>query len=107
MHIDLPTNIKLFKLPHSAEVMLFLTSEEMKNRRHINRLIEAGFDATYTCDLSILILTLAGFDERPDRLYEEYTTLLDAYCEKASPADSEEWKEAVWEMYVAVKCLNR
>jgi hypothetical protein len=107
MQIELPTNLKLFKLPSSAEVMLFLISEEMKNRRHINRLIHAGFDSTYTCDLSMLILTLAGFDPRSDSLYEWYTDLLDEYCEKAAPADVEEWKEAVFEMYVQIRCLNR
>jgi len=103
MHMELPTNLKLFKMPPSAEVMLFLISEEMKNRRHINRLVEAGFDATYTCDLSMLILSLAGFESRPDSLYELYTDLLDTYCEKASPADVVEWKEAVWEMYVQLR----
>ena len=100
--MQLPTNLKLFKMPPSAEIMLFLISEEMKNRRHINRLEHAGFDTMYTCDLSILILTLAGFDPRPDSLYEWYTDLLDESCEIASPADTEEWKEAAFGMYVKV-----
>ncbi len=101
--MELPDNLKLFKLPPSSEIMLFLISEEMKNRRHINGLVKVGFDSTYTCDLSSLILSLAGFDQRSDSLYEWYTALLDAHCEKVSPADVEGWKEAVFEMYVEIK----
>jgi hypothetical protein len=107
MNMELPTNLKLFKLPQSGEVLLFLISEEMKNRRHVNRLMGVGFDAMYTCDLSTLILTLAGFDERSDSVYEWYTALLDRYCEKASPADTEKWKEAVFEMYMEIKKTYR
>ena len=103
MDMEIPNNLKLFKLPPSAEILLFLISEEMKNRRHIKRLTEVGFDATHTCDLSALILSLAGFEQRTDNLYEWYMQLLDVYCEKASPADAEEWKEAAFEMYVEIK----
>ncbi|ABG60176.1 hypothetical protein CHU_2934 [Cytophaga hutchinsonii ATCC 33406] len=99
MQIELPTNLKLFKMPPSAEVMLFLISEEMK----INRLVEAGFDAAYTCDLSTLILSLAGFEYRPDSLYDGYTELLDKHCEKVSPMDEEEWKDALLDMYMQIK----
>jgi len=101
--MELPDNLKLFKFPPSAEIMLFLISEEMKNRRHINRLNQAGFDCSYVCDLSPLILSLAGFESRPDQLYEWYKELLDGYCEKATPTDVEEWKEAAFEMYVEIK----
>jgi hypothetical protein len=103
MHIELPDNLRLFKFPPSAEIMLFLISEEMKNRRHVNRLVEVGFDAAYTCDLSTLILSLGGFDERSDGLYEWYNELLNAYCEKTSPADAAAWKEAAFDMYMEIR----
>lgn len=107
MNLELPDNLKLFKFPPSAEIMLFLISEEMKNRRHVNRLMEVGFDCTYICDLSPLILSLAGFEQRTDSLYEWYKELLDTYCEKVSPADIEEWKEAAFEMYVEIRNRDR
>lgn len=103
MHIELPANLQLCKLSPKSELMLFLLSEEMKNRHHIKRLEHAGFDTSYTCDLSTLILTLAGFDPRPDSLYEWYTDLLDGHCAKVSPADVEEWKEAVFDMCIEIK----
>jgi len=103
MHIELPVNLQLFKFPPSAEIMLFLISEEMKNRRHINRLVQAGFDTTYACDLSQLVLTLAGFDPRPDSLYGWYLELLNESCEHASPSDVIAWKEAAFELYVKIK----
>lgn len=105
--MEVPDNLKLFKFPPSAEIMLFLISEEMKNRRHVNRLMEVGFDCTYTCDLSALILSLAGFEQRSDSLYEWYKDLLDAHCEKAAPRDMEEWKETVFEMYVELRNRDR
>jgi len=103
MHIELPANLQLCKFPPKSELMLFLICEEMKNRRHIKRLEYAGFDTTYVCDLSMLILTLAGFDARPDSLYEWYTQLLDKSCASASPEDVIAWKEAAFEMYVQLK----
>ncbi len=103
MKMELPTNLQLFKFPQSAEIMLFLISEEMKNRRHINRLMEVGFDATHTCDLSALILSLAGFEERTDDLYEWYTAVLDEYSERALPADVDDWKEAAFDMYLEIR----
>jgi len=103
MKITLPPNLQLCKFPPSAEMLLFLISEEMKNRRQILRLEQAGFDTTFSCDLSLLILTLAGFDTRPDSLYEWYTELLDTSCEKAKPGDVVEWKEAALEMFMKLK----
>jgi hypothetical protein len=103
MYIELPANLELCKFPPSAELMLFLISEEMKNRRHINRLVLAGFDTTYTCDLSQLIFTLVGFDTKSDSLYGWYIELLNESCEKTSPSDVLAWKEAAFDLYVKIK----
>jgi len=103
MYFTLPPQLQLTKLPQSAEMPLFLISEEMKNRRQILRLEQAGFDTTFSCDLSLFILSLAGFDPRPDELYEWYTDVLDTCCEKASPGDVQEWREAVLEMFLKLK----
>ena len=103
MNIHIPsTKLNLIKLPANAEILLFLISEEMKNRRCMSKLEAVGFDLSYTCDLSRLILTLAGFDERSDELYDWYTKLLDEACNKAQPSELEEWREAVFEFYVQI-----
>ncbi len=101
MHIEIPDRLQLIKLPPAAEMTLFLIGEEMKNRRLINRLEQAGFDTALSCaDLSILILSLIGFDPRPDELYEWYTNALNEACEKTDPADVAEWKQAVFDFYL-------
>jgi hypothetical protein len=102
MNIQIPhsTRLNLAKLPVHAEVSLYLISEEMKNRRCINRLETVGFDLTYACDLSRLILTLAGFEERSDELYDWYTQTLDEACNAADPSDVETWRENVFEFYL-------
>lgn len=101
MKIEIPYRLQLIKLPPAAEMTLFLIGEEMKNRRLINRLEHAGFDTAFSgADLSILILSLIGFDPRPDELYEWYSTALNSTCENANPADSTEWKQAVFDFYL-------
>lgn len=105
--MELTGTLRLFKLPPDSEALLFLISEEMKNRRHINRLASAGFDTTHTCDLSKLILTLCGFKELSDELFEWYDASLDTACMKASPADAEAWKEAVVGLYAQIRDRGR
>lgn len=108
MTIEIPENLQLIKLPPSAEMTLFLIGEEMKNRRLINRLELAGFDTAFSgADLSILILSLIGFDPRPDELYEWYTNVLNEACEKANPADTTEWKQAVFDFYMELVAKKR
>jgi hypothetical protein len=101
MLIEIPDRLQLIKLPPSAEMTLFLIGEEMKNRRLINRLEQAGFNTDFSnSDLSILILSLVGFDHRPDELYNWYSTALDNACEKAKPSEIAEWREAVFDFYL-------
>lgn len=103
MKIEFPSTLNLTKFPPAAEMTLFLISEEMKNRRCMNKLEEAGFDTSFAAsDLSILILSLVGFDQRPDSLYEWYIELLDQSCEISDPSKMDEWKEAAFEMYSAL-----
>ena len=103
MKIEFPSTLNLTKFPPAAEMTLFLISEEMKNRRCMNKLEEAGFDTTFAaCDLSILILSLVGFNQRPDSLYDWYIELLDQSCEITDPSNTNEWKEAAFEMYSAL-----
>jgi len=103
MKIEIPDRLQLIKLPPEAEMTLFLIGEEMKNRRLINRLEQAGFDTAFAgADLSILILSLIGFDPRPDELYEWYSTALNSACEKVNPAESAEWKQGVFDFYLVL-----
>jgi hypothetical protein len=101
MKIEIPNRLQLIKLPPAVEMTLFLIGEEMKSRQLLNRLENAGFDTAHAhADLSVLILSLIGFDPRPDELYEWYDEKLNQACKKVNPADSEEWKEVVFEFYL-------
>lgn len=108
MKIEIPDRLQLIKLPPAAEMTLFLIGEEMKSRHLLNRLEQAGFDTAFSgADLSILILSLIGFDPRPDELYEWYTTALNDVCEKVNPEETTEWKQAVFDFYLELVARKR
>ena len=102
MQITIPDKLNLIKFPPQAEMTLFLISEEMKNRRCINRLDQAGFDLAYTADLSSLILSLVGFHNRSDELFEWYTQQLEEAIGAADPSDMMEWKQAAFDLYLVL-----
>lgn len=101
MLIEIPDRLQLIKLPSVAEMTLFLIGEEMKSLRLLNKLEDVGFDTAYAgADLSVLILSLIGFDPRPDELYEWYVHELNDACEKVNPCDVTEWKKTVFDFYL-------
>lgn len=76
---------RLIKLPGNVEVTLFLIKEELKTRKFFNGLSQIDLDGSfYQADLSQLVLTTIGFDERPDDLYDFYFRLMERHSERLS-----------------------
>lgn len=65
------------------QIPVFLISEELKGRKLLHVMKSIGCDdCLCITDLCDLVLAYAGFDDRPNELYDFYFALLDGYCEK-------------------------
>ncbi|MGD2035090.1 MAG: hypothetical protein PVF73_08555 [Bacteroidales bacterium] len=63
---------------NKGELTIHLIKEELRNKKLMHSLEELGFDCSlYTLDISRVVLELAGFEERTDRLYQWYFGLID------------------------------
>lgn len=68
---------------NNKELTIHLIREELRNKLLMNSLSNLGFDCTsYTLSISQEILTLAGFTEKPDKLYQWYFKLIDKASEE-------------------------
>lgn len=80
-------NLKLdhLNLPSEAAVVVFLISEDLKMQRIFSALSQMGCeDCASRTRLSKLILSMAGFDELSERVYELYYKLLDDHDQQIS-----------------------
>ena len=70
---------------NTQEFIIHLIREELRNKRLMHPLEYLGFDCSFfTLNISHAILELAGFNERPDELYEWYFSLIDKALEETS-----------------------
>jgi len=91
-------NLNLYDIPEDAEtqMLIFLIAAELKVRKLMDGLANIGCDNCFCVpDLCDLVLALAGFEERPDALYDLYFGLLDKYCEKVTRDNDLPIKEAL------------
>ena len=94
----------LVKLPADLELLLFLIREDLKAHKLSNTLNEVGsMESPYLSDMSALVLSAAGFDERSDDLFNFYFKILDKYSRKMN-GDNEVTMKMVMKVYV--KLLN-
>lgn len=100
MEIEIPNNLRLFKLSAKTEIIIFMIREDLKSRKLFNGLSKVGFDSTTGFDLSTLILSLAGFQDRSDELYDWYFGRLDHFAEKFELDDSQEFNNKAFDLYV-------
>lgn len=98
-HLD-----NFFHLPLKEDLLLFLIQKELQGTRFTATLDKAGFDTSlYQLDLGQVILTLAGFTERTDELWEWYYNMMEAAAEKVILDDHDTAREAAMEMYRELK----
>jgi hypothetical protein len=97
----------LIKLPSDIELVLYLIKEELKTRKFFNGLSQIDCDGSfYQPDLSQLVLTIIGFDERPDDLYDFYFRLVERHIEKIGP-DHEKVIQESFEIYLELVMEKR
>ncbi|MBT1699469.1 hypothetical protein KK083_21405 [Fulvivirgaceae bacterium PWU4] len=90
-------NLDLYDIPEDAktQVTVFLIAAELKTRKLTNSLASIGCETCFcTPDLCDVILAFAGFDDRPNELYEYYFELLDEYCDKVTHENDTPIEEA-------------
>ena len=62
----------------TKHLIIHLIREQIRNQSLILAFENLGFDCTmYTLNISEVILTLVGFDEKSDTLYKQYFELLE------------------------------
>jgi hypothetical protein len=78
-----------------TQVTVLLIASELKSRKLINDLKAIGRNTFCMPDLSDLVLSLAGFNDRPNGLYTYYFNLLDQHCGKVTHPDDLPIEEAM------------
>src|SRR5688572_10051850 len=101
MKIELPKNTTLVKLPPNAELAIYLIREELKNRKLIMGLEQAGLDPIFShTDFSKLVLSSIGYNTKSDELYEWYYSLLDEYTTRFDHNDMKTLLEQSFNFYI-------
>ncbi len=78
-----------------------LIQEQIRNQVLILALEKLGFDCTvYTLNISEIILTLVGFRNKTDELYQRYFTLIEKAVEETDYCNMDEklreWSEIIY-----------
>ncbi|GGX29567.1 hypothetical protein [Aquimarina muelleri] len=93
-----------FKLSTNQDLILFLIKNELLSTRFLNQLESIGFDtSSFGIDLSIVILSLMGFENRTDSFWEWYYTNLEAYVFKINTPDYEVVNSTAFDFYIVLK----
>mgnify|MGYP006305727581 CR=1 FL=1 len=70
---------------------IHLIQEQIRNQVLILALEKLGFDCTiYTLNISEIILTLMGFSNKTDELYQKYFTLIEKAVEETDYCNMDE-----------------
>jgi hypothetical protein len=94
-----PKDMRLIRLPAKEELIIFLISEDIRNRKIIKHLEKEGQDGAYAGDLSKLILGLVGFEDRSDQLYALYFRQLDENALDLNLSENRELHERAFKIY--------
>jgi hypothetical protein len=79
-------NRDFYNMPEhwETQVTVLLIASELKSRKLFNDLKAVKRNTICMPDLSDLVLSLAGFSDRPNGLYAFYFNLLDLHCGKVT-----------------------
>lgn len=105
--MELETQNALFKITSRQGLIMFLIRKELKIAKFIHELGKLGFDATtFSFGLGEVILSLKGFHNPDDELWNWYYELLDIQVEKVMDLkDSSIFEELALELYVEL-CIK-
>ncbi|PKV48887.1 hypothetical protein ATE84_0903 [Aquimarina sp. MAR_2010_214] len=105
MKIDLDTQIfPQFKLSTHQDLILYLIKNELLGTRFINQLASVGFDTSFfSVELGMAILSLMGFKNRTDALWEWYHGTVDAYAAKVCLEDHAATRAVSFDFYIALR----
>jgi hypothetical protein len=96
------------KIPAQVDMIISLIREEIKSRAFSRSLTKADHDPfiSYT-PLGDLILSLIGFTEISDELFELYIGQLDYYAAKANVVDNKELSDLAFSFYIDLEIEKR
>jgi hypothetical protein len=105
MKIDLePQNFPQFKLSTHQDLILFLIKNELLGTRFMNQLSTVGFDTSFfSVELGTAILSLMGFKNRTDTLWEWYHDTVDMYATKVCLEDHAATSAVSFDFYIALR----
>lgn len=93
-----------FKLSTNQDLVLFLIKNELLSTRFLNQLESVGFDTSFfSIDLSVVILSLMGFENRTDSFWEWYYSNLETYVFKINIQDYEGVNAVTFDFYIVLR----
>ena len=108
MKVTLPEGVSLIKLPAAAELAIYMIHKELRNRRIITKLENAGFDSSsLSFDLTEVILQLAGIRDDSNETYEWYIQLQDKYTVLPEPDEPSEYYQQALDFYIELRGVIR
>lgn len=91
---------------NNKELTIHLIREELRNKCLMYSLRNLGFDCTsYTLSISEEILTLTGFTEKPNELYQWYFKLIDKALEEITFWNLDEMMDK-WSLNIYIELLE-
>ncbi len=97
-------SLPMFKLSSNQDLILFLIKKELQGTKFINELDKIGFDSSLFCiDLGKVILSLMGFQNRSDEMWEWYDQTLDSYLPKVNLWDNSTTRELALDFYLELR----
>ena len=90
------------------KLVTHLIGEQIRNQVLMLALENLGFDCTsYTLNISEIILTLIGFEEKTDQLYDQYFKLIEDAVKETSYQNMDEmitkWSKQVYYSLIELK----
>ncbi len=93
-----------FRLSNTQDMLLFLIRQELVGTRFIQSLADIGFDTSvYSPDLGVLILTMLGYQQRPDALWTWYLDTIEHFAAQVKLGTNEGLEELVLGCYTKLK----
>lgn len=90
----------LFKLYADHDLILFLIKKQLEGARFFHELRQVGFSRDEDCfDLGDAILSLMGYEEQSDELWEKYYHTLSDFAVKLDPLSNSSSEQLALEFY--------